>query len=340
MNKSLISIIIVNYNGKKWLKNCLDSLSLQTYKRFEVILVDNASSDGSIQYVKKCYPTVRIVENKSNRGFAGGNNDGLKVAQGEYILLLNNDTTVEKKFLKNFIKAFDKIPHLGCAQSKLLLMSKPHKTDLVGSYWTDSSFLYYYGYEKDASLAKYNTPMPFFSNKGASVLIRRDLIDKYGLFDDDFWCYYEETDFCHRLWLMGYECWYWPNAICYHAGGGTSITFDNSYIQFHNFKNKLLSFFKNFETKSLIVIVPIFITLNILLSIFLLSKGRFKNSFSLYKAIWWNVIHFPGTLNKRKNVQRKRRVSDKKIFNVVKKNPKAAYYLALLNNLNLYEDQV
>lgn len=337
MNR-FISIIIVNYNGKKWLKDCLSSLAVQTYKNFEIIFVDNASEDDSVAYVKRYFPEVKIVQNTTNRGFAGGNNDGVKVAKGEYILLLNTDTRVKKDFLKNFIKAFDEIPHLGCAQSKLLLMDKPEKTDLVGAYWTDSSFLYYYGYEKDAKLPKYNTPMPFFSNKGASVLIRKDLIDKYGLFDDDFWLYYEETDFCHRLWLMGYECWYWPMAVCYHAGGGTTLRFDNSLIQFHNFKNKLMSFLKNFEAKNLLTIVSTFLFLNVLLSIFWLLKGKWKHSLTLYRAIGWNIIHLPSTLEKRNVIQKMRKVSDSKIFSKIKKNPKLKYYYALVNNLATYEE--
>lgn len=337
--KGFISIIIVNWNGRKWLHDCLFSLKGQAYKKFEVILVDNASSDDSVSYVKKNFPWVTIIRNTTNRGFAGGNNDGLKISKGEYILLLNNDTKVEKDFLKNFIEAFDKIPNLGCVQSKLLLMNKPDETDLVGSYWTDSSFLYYYGYMKDASLKKYNTPMPFFSNKGASVLIKKKIIDKLGLFDDDFWCYYEETDFCCRVWLAGYECWYWPKAVCYHAGGGTSVIFENSIIQFHNFKNKLMSFIKNLEGITLLQILPVYLILNIVISFgWLIIKRKPKHFSALYKSIWWNIIHIQSTLEKRKRTQRLRKLRDKEIFRIVKKNPRISYYYYLFFNLQGYEN--
>jgi GT2 family glycosyltransferase len=339
LQAELISIIIINWNGKKWLKNCLNSLDGQTYKNFEIIFVDNASTDDSVEYVRENFPKVKIVQNKKNLGFAGGNNIGLKHAKGDYILLLNNDTWVEKNFLSKFIKSFDEIPNLGSVQSKIALMNTPKKLDAVGSYWTDSSFLYYYGYGKDASLTKYNKPMPFFSNKGASMLIRRDLINKIGLFDDDFWCYYEETDFCHRAWIAGYECWYYPKAVAYHAVGGTSFQLDNAYIQFHNFKNKMLSFVKNFEARTLAYVLPVFLLLNIALSFLWLFQGKIKHFFALYRAFWWNIINIKSTLEKRSMMKKNKVRSDSEIFLKIKKNPKLGYYYYLFVGLEKYEDK-
>jgi len=274
--KDFVSIIIVNYNGRKWLQKCLDSLYRQTYKNFEIIFVDNASVDDSVEFVENNYKhdRMKIVKNDKNSGFAGGNNLGLKYAKGDFILLLNNDTWAKEDYLEKFIQAFEEIPNLGSAQSKIVLMDEPDTLDSCGSYWTNTSFLYHYGNGKDQSLKKYNKNMPFFSNKGASILIRKDLIDKIGLFDDDFWCYYEETDFCNRAWLAGFECWYWPEAVCFHAMGGTTLTFKNDYIQFHNFKNKLLSFLKNFEIKTLIKVIPIYILTNIVLSFLWLLQSK------------------------------------------------------------------
>lgn len=336
--KKTISIIIVNWNGKKWLSKCLKSLENQDYPYYEIVFVDNDSKDDSVAYVKRYFPKVKVIENKENSGFAGGNNLGLKYAKGKYILLLNNDTWVEKSFLSKFIKAFDEIPNLGIAQSKIVLMDSSDKLDQVGSYWTDSSFLYHYGYGKDANLKKYNTQMPFFTCKGASVLIRRDLIDKIELFDDDFWCYYEDTDFCQKVWIAGFECWYYPKALVHHAMGGTSLRFDNSYIQFHNFKNKLLSFLKNFELKSLITVLPVYLILNIGLSITWLLQGKSKHCLALYKSIWWNITHFKATMQKRKVVQSFRRKSDSEINKITKRNPKISYYYHLFTSLEKYEE--
>jgi GT2 family glycosyltransferase len=251
---------------------------------------------------------------------------------------------VPENYLEKFIKAFDEIPNLGSAQSKIILMNDLTKLDTCGSYWTGSSFLYHYGYGKNQTLEKYNKVMPFFSNKGASMMIRRDVVDKIGLFDDDFWCYYEETDFCHRLWLSGYESWYYPKAVCYHAMCGTSLVVDNSYIQFHNFKNKLLSFLKNFGAITLVKILPIYIFLNVGLSLKWLIQGKMKHFFAPYKAIWWNLVHLRSTFNKRKIIQSRRKKTDQEIFRIVKKNPRLRYYYSLLNHslwnrsLQNYED--
>ncbi|GIW61551.1 MAG: hypothetical protein KatS3mg089_0403 [Patescibacteria group bacterium] len=336
--KPLVSIIISNLNGREWLDQCLKSLRYQTFDNFEIIMVDNVSKDDSVAFVKKNYPEVRVIENKQDLGFSGGNNVGVQYAHGEYVLLLNNDTRVTKDYLKNFIKAFQEIPRLGAAQSKMILMKDPNKLDACGAYWTDTTFLYHIGYLQDQNLKKFNVPFPVFTNKGASMLIRKDLINKIGLFDDDFWCYYEETDFCHRVWMAGYECWYYPKAVMYHAMGGTTLRFKNDYIQFHNFKNKLLSFLKNFELKSLIYIIPTFLVLNIILSFLWLFQGKIKHFLALYKAIWWNLTHLKTTLKKRQKIQSFRICSDKEIFIKTRVNPRLSYYYYLFIGLDKYKE--
>lgn len=336
----MISIIITNYNGLKWLKVCLDSLFSQTYSDFEIILVDNGSTDDSIKFLEENYKDSRlkIIKSEKNLGFAGGNNLGFNNSIGEYILLLNNDTWVENNFLEELINAFMQNKNIGCAQSKILLMNEKDTLDTVGAYWTDSSFLYYFGsYKKN--IEKYDIPMPFFSCKGASMIVKREIIEKIGkLFDDDFWCYYEDTDLCNEIWIMGYECWYWPKAICYHANGGTSLGFKNSYIQFHNFKNKLLSFIKTLEIKTLVITLPIYFIFCILISIIWFITGKASNSLAIYKAFWWNIKNIKKSLEKRKIVQSFRIKSDKEIFKLVKRNPRFEYYFYLFTGLGGYND--
>jgi GT2 family glycosyltransferase len=333
-----ISIIIVNYNGKKWLKKLFDSLLSQAYKNFEIIFVDNNSSDDSVEFIKNNYKDdrIRIVLSDKNLGFSGGNNLGFKHVKGEYILLLNNDTWAPADYLEKFIKGFQEIPNAGSIQSKIILMSNTDKLDVCGSYWTDSSFLYHYGYGQDQSLEKYNRVMPFFSNKGASMMLRKDVVDKIDFFDEDFWSYYEETDLCNRIWLAGYECWYYPKAVVYHAMGGTSLTFPNSEIQFHNFKNKLLSFLKNFEIWTLAGVFPVYFVLNMALSFFWLLQGEGKKFWAFYRAIWWNILHFRQTLRKRMIIQSFRKKKDGEFFKKVKRNPRLKYYYYLLTGLEKY----
>lgn len=325
--KPKVSIIIVNFNGKKYLNGCLSSIKQNFGILSEVIFVDNASSDNSVGFVKKYFPEVKVIQNKENFGFAGGNNIGIKQTRGEYILLLNNDTVIEKDFLKNSIKAFSEIPNLGCIQPKIVLMKDNNILDSCGSYLTDTSFLYHYGYDKNQSLEKYNRSFPVFSVKGVAILTKKEIIEKIGLFDDDFWCYFEETDFCNRLWLAGYECWYYPKVKIYHAAGGTTLTyFQNSFIQFQNFKNKLTTFIKNFELSTLIKFIPRYLIINFFLGLFFLFTLKPKIFASLIRALWWNIIHFKSTVAKRKKVQLLRKVNDKDIFGKVKRNPRLSYY--------------
>ncbi len=337
--KPLISIIIVNFNGLKFLDDCLSSIFLNSFKDFEIIFVDNCSSDESVSFVKQHYPKVKVIENTTNSGYAGGNNVGYKVARGEYILILNNDTTIEKHFLQDILRSFEEIPKLACVQPKIVLMKRPEIIDSCGAFLTKVLFLYHYGYDKPEKLPEYNKSFRIFAAKGACMLLKKEVIEKTGLFDDDFWCYYEETDFCHRLWLAGFECWYYPKAKIYHLMGGTSLTFNSSFVQFQNFKNRLTSFIKNFEAKTLIKYLPLYLITNIILSIFWLFSGKPSLFISLYNAIFWNIKHIGKTIEKRKKVQKLRKVTDKEIFAMIRLDPKWNYYYYLFKGLANFKDE-
>lgn len=334
-----ISVIIVNFNGKRWLDDCLTSLSKQTYKNYEVILVDNGSTDGSAAYVKSKFPKVKVIRNKENSGFAGGNNVGYQNSGGDYILLLNNDTKVEPDFLEKFYMSFKECPTASVIQSRIVYLDNPNKIDTCGSYWTDSSFLYYIGNSKNAEDPKYKKTFKVFSTKGASTMIKREVIEAIGLFSDSYWNYYEETDFCHRAWLAGYEVWYSPKATCHHSNGGTSLGFKNDFIQYHNFKNKLSSFLTNFEIRTLLVVLPMFLVVNLVLSMVWLVTGKYKHSISLFKGLFWNISNLGKIIDLRKKTQSLRKRTDKGFLKHLKKNPRPMYYYYLLkDDLGLYTD--
>ena len=337
--KPLISIITLNYNGKMWLKGYFDSLKNQIYKNFEIVFVDNGSKDGSVEFVKKYYPKAVLIENKVNLAIAEGNNIGVKKAKGDYILLLNNDIKVGKTYLKELLEGFEELPQASILQSKIVLMDKPEILDSCGSFWTDTGFIYHYGYQKAANRKQYNIAYPVFSGKSASMIVKREVIDRIGMYDNAYWGYYEETDHCHRAWIAGFETWYWPKAEVRHKFGGTTLTFDSDFLQFHNFKNKISSFLVNFSTGYLVYLVLVFLTLNVLTSIGWLFQGKVKNTASLYKAIWWNISNFGHILNKRKQVQSTRILSDWEIFRKCRWNPRISYYYHLFTTeLGNYKD--
>ncbi len=301
MNKQpLVSIIIVNYNGKKYLEECINSILDGTYKNFEIIVVDNNSSDGSPELVKSKFPTVTLIKEKYNHGFTGGNNIGFEYSRGEYVILLNNDTKVEKNYIKNFIQVFDEFPKCGVAQSKIVLYDNPEILDCAGSFWTDITLLYHFGFLKNSNLKKFNEPFKIFSAKGASMIIKREVILQVGLFDKDFWHYYEETDFCHRAINAGYEVYYYPKALCFHKIGISRGELNQEdKILFSNTKNKFFSFIKNFDFPSVLwVLIKHFVSLHFYI-IMLLINGKFKESGTIYKAIFWNIKNLSFILKKR-----------------------------------------
>ena len=321
---ALISVIIVNYNGRKWLKDCLDSIYSQNYKNFEVILVDNASNDGSADWVENNYPKVNVVKNTINGGFAQGNNLGYKKSKGEYMLLLNNDATIEPDFLKKMLPAFDEIPNLGSVQPKII-KSGTNLIDHAGIYWMDFALMYYYGDLKNANLDKYNKTMPFFSNIGACMLIKRGAIEKVGLFDEDFWCYNEEVDFCYRLWSAGYECWYYPTAVCYHAGSMTSKKFDESHIIYQDIKNRIMLLIKNMEFTNLSINLAGYLSIYAIINIIWLFQMKFKKIYAYLSALAWNITNLQKNLQKRANIQKIRTKKDSELFTKIKRNPRLSY---------------
>lgn len=336
----LVSVSIVNYNGRRFLPEFFNSLFKQTYKNFEVIFVDNSSTDDSIDYVRRNYPQVMIIENKDNSGYAEGNNIGYKNSKGEFILVINNDTTLKEDLIEKMLKAFDEIPNLGTVQPMVKLMNEKEKLDACGSFWTNTGFNYHYGIYKKASLSIYHNSFPVYSIKGMCMMIPRSVIEKLGLFDSDFWCYFEETDFCHRLWLAGYECWYYPKTFIYHHMGGTSSKKPPSFIQFHSFKNRLCSYLKNLGAVEMMRVLPIYFFFNFVWSVAFLIRLDTANFFVVYRAVWWNVVHFRETMDKREKIQKEiREKTDREIFSKVRWNPKLYYYLCLFKGLGEYVDE-
>ncbi|MFA6533790.1 MAG: glycosyltransferase family 2 protein [Patescibacteria group bacterium] len=318
MNK--ISVIIVGYNSRVWLPGCFSSLAAQTHRDFEIIFVDNGSRDDSLDFIRANYPETIIIENHSNSGFAGGNNLGLPKVSGDYIFLFSPDAKASPTLLADLLKAYEEIPQLGCVQPKLIFMHEPDKLDSCGSYFTWTGFLKHIGNFGPADLPEHNKSFPAFGLKGAAMMFKTEMVQKAGgLFDNDYWCYFEETDFCVRVWLAGYQCWYYPRAVAWHAIGGSTGSFVRDYtVQYHSFKNRLATYLKTLSLGTLIRLIPVYLAFNFGLVIFFLLIGQYYNSYAVIKALYYNLIHLPATLRKRKEIQTKvRRVVDKEFLGPV-----------------------
>lgn len=327
----VVSIVIVNFNGKNWLSACLPTIYTQSYEHIEVIVVDNNSQDGSVEYVKENFPEIQVLCNSSNVGFAEGNNQGVAIAKGDFFFLLNSDTQLNDLYLvEKSIHFLQMHPKIGVLQPKICLLMNPNKIDLCGSFWTPTTMLYHYGCFQDENDPLFNQSFPVFTCKGAALFIRRECVEQVGLFDADFWCYYEETDFCHRVWLSGYECWYFSEVKMLHFNGGTSLNFDNSFIQYHNCKNKLRSFIKNFSGFERISVITRFTLSTVVLAGIFLFTGRWKSILSIFQAYSWNI----------KKLQEKQSRSNRlhgSIPDLVIRSPKPVYYIDLIKDLKTHD---
>jgi len=231
---SNIAIIIVNWNGKKYLKDCFGSLQDQTYKNFKIIFVDNGSDDDSINFVKRNYleirfPSVDIVQLKRNTGFCFGYNTGIKKALEDknvkYVVILNNDTKLDEKYVEKLANCAERHPDAGSIQPKILNFFEKNKIDCAGIYITRDGTAHNRGYGKEAE--KYNEEKEVFGANGTASLFTREALEKTKFrdgeyFDNVHFAFYEDVDLAWRIRLAGLKSYYCPRSIVYHVHSGTA----------------------------------------------------------------------------------------------------------------------
>ena len=215
-----LSVIIPNFNGKQFLKTCLDSIKNQNYSFYNVIIVDNASSDGSVQYIHENYPEFTLIQNKENLGFAAAVNQGIKSSSSEYIFLLNNDVELEQDSISNLLKCIKKDKNIFGVSSKMILYTDRSKMDDAGDEYTILGWTRKVGDGKSPEL--YNAERETFSVCAGAALYRKSILDELGYFDENFFAYMEDVDISYRARIRGYKCVYCPDAVVYHFGSGTS----------------------------------------------------------------------------------------------------------------------
>ena len=232
-----VSVIIVNYNGKALLEKCLESLSKVNYENFEIIVVDNNSTDGSIELVTKNYTSIILLKLNSNKGFAEPNNIGAKIANGKYLLFLNNDTIVTPNFISEMVQVIENDKKIAICQS--LLLKPDESVDSSGDFIDHLGVVY-------NSTKKTDEIREISSARGASMLIRKDVFDILEGFDEKFYVSFEDVDLGWRTWMIGYKVILTPKSVVYHVGGQT-IKSKKPEIAFHGFKNQLAMKITNFE---------------------------------------------------------------------------------------------
>lgn len=315
MPAPMISIIITNKNAMKWLEKCLASLKNQSSQDFEVILVDNASADQSVSYVKNNFPFVKVIKNNKDKGFAGANNDGAACSKGKYLLLLNTDAYLEKNTIRKLITIIKQNPHYRFMQLDIRSYEKKKFKNIRPYMGMD-----FFGY-----------PLPskhIFYADGSGLVISKDLFDQLGGFDEKHYLYYEDIDLAWRARLIGEEVYFLHDIISYHHGGGTApVTTQNQgnthtttlSRRYHSQKNNLRNLIKNYSLANLMWTLPISILLASGEGLLFLLKGNLAGFLFLHKAILWNVLNLKSTLKKRSQVQKTRKISDFEILKLCEK---------------------
>jgi GT2 family glycosyltransferase len=314
-----LSVIIPNWNGKRFLQECLDSLKDQTYPHFETILVDNGSTDGSVEFVRERYGGfVRIIQNEINLGFAGGTNAGIRDAGGEYIVLLNNDTWADPHWLEELIKATSVDPPAGMWGSKIYAYDHRDRIEAVGEliYW-DGLCRAKGQYDRDRG--QYDQMEEIFFPPGCGAMFRREVFDQIGLFDEDFFAYGDDAEMGIRARLAGWKGLYVPRAILYHKNSGTGGQ-HSPFKAFYVERNRFWITIKYFPLP-LLLVTPFFTIWRFLFQAYgALSHrgaaGKFTQIYSpwhligiLFKAYGSGIWGLPGMWKKRRKLKALRKVS-------------------------------
>jgi len=327
--KPLVSIVIVNYNGKQYLKTCLKYVLKSKYPRFEIIVVDNGSSDGSVEYIKKI-PKIKFVLNKKNMGPSFARNAGVKIAQGKYIAFLDNDTKPDIYWLKEPIEMMENDPSIGACQCKLLLIDEPNRFDYAGDYLSQYGFLVPRVRGRELDKGQVDSYDNILSAKSAGMIIRHDVLKDIEYFDEDYFIYVEETDLCWRAWLRNFRIIFTPNSKVYHAYSTSAKILterQHYFLKFHGTKNYITTLIKNLSSENLVKILFPHITIWLAVSGWFFISHKPQDAKFILQGIFWNLTNIRKTMRKRKKIQERRLISDKKLMvKVMKRQALISFY--------------
>lgn len=299
------SIITVNTNEKHRLEVYLPSVVVSRGE-FEIIISDNGSTDGSVEFIEKNFPDVRVLRNGTNLGFAAANNSAAKIARGDILVLLNPDTSVHPDWLHHLLQPFTD-PHVGLTTSKILLMSNPEKINTCGNamHLTGLTLCRGMGRSKDL----YGEMDEVDAISGAAFAIRRELYERLGGFDEDFFIYMEETDLSVRARLNGWKCLYVPHSIVLHD---YALRFGPNKI-FYQERNRYMMSLKNLKWRTLILLLPAYLLAEVVTWGFVLfgDRARWRNKLRAYR---WVAANWGRIMHKRAETQRQRQVTDRELL--------------------------
>lgn len=315
----LISIIIPHWNGIDVITECLESLQKATYSNLEIIVVDNNSTDDSVNHIRKSFPKVIIFENERNEGYAGGCNRGSEIAKGEYLLFLNNDTVHQPNWIEPLVYLLEESPQIVSVQPKLLNYYQRNLFDYAGGAGGMMDILVFpfargrIFTEQEIDSNQYNSKEKIFWSSGTAFLVRKTAFEKAGKFDELFFAHMEEIDLCWRFHLLGFDVWSEPSSVVYHKNA-VSLPMYTEKKYYLNHRNSLIMLLTNYSLPLAIYVLPIRWALDIVAIIYAILNGDWKHIKGIAKAHAWIVFHPKILYNKRIKVKAVRTEKDKTIL--------------------------
>ncbi len=319
MVQPLVSVVIPHWNGVEVLSECLESLSETKYPNMEIIVVDNASTDGSPDWVSLNFPQVKLIENDQNYGYAGWCNRGAKTAEGEYLVFLNNDTIQDHHWLAGLVDFMNLNSNVAAVQPKILDFFERTKFDYAGGAggWLDIlGFPFARGrvfLEQERDNGQYDKMRPIFWASGTAIMVRKSDFETAGGFDEIFFAHQEEIDLCWKFHLMGKEIWAIPNSTIYHKNAVTLPMFTRMK-QYLNHRNSYLMVLSNYSLPITLYLAPIRFALELVAALYAIVRLDLNHLLGIIQAQLWILFHPHVIIHRRKKVKQVRKIKDKKIF--------------------------
>ena len=308
MSQKKVAIVILNWNGKRFLEKFLPFLVKFNAAYSDIIIADNASSDDSIKFLKEQYPDLRIIQNSENGGFAKGYNDALSQVDTEYYVLLNSDIEVTENWIEPVIALMDSDKNIAACQPKIRSYKNKDEFEYAGAA---GGFIDNLGYpfcrgrifqelEKDEK--QFDDVKEIFWATGACMFVRAEIFNKLGGLDNDFFAHMEEIDFCWRLKNDGYKIMYCPKSLIYHVGGGT-LPKNNPKKTYLNFRNNFILLYKNLPSEKIFSVLFIRLFLDGIAGMKFLFEGHIKDFFAVIHAHFAFYFSIRKHIKKRKMIQ-------------------------------------
>jgi hypothetical protein len=315
-NTPLVFVIVINYNGINYLKTCLSSLEQQTYPNYKIIVFDNASTDNSAEFLKQNFPKIKLIQAKSNLGFAEGNNLAIKFAlsqNAEYVFLVNNDTEAEEDLIEKLIVTCKNDESIGIAGPAVFDLENKRSIQEMGMSIDRFGYAFALKNKQDVSYT--------FFVSGCAMMIKSELIKAIGSFDEKYFMFAEDLDLCWRAQLAGRKIAVNDHARIFHESGGSisggvvkELGYKTSVQRiFLREKNTLRTLIKNYSTINMIKTVPFYISLVLFEAIFWVCVLKPSTSKNILKAIFWNIKALPDTFKQRACIQSIRQINDREI---------------------------